>query len=261
MAPSDRDGRDQQATNGPGWIAAPFGVRQEHCYGRLASWRTRTGFAAAVQLAVHANIHHEVVARHGSIRTAVSDAPSTPDDHHHSASTGLSIRRMCSRDTVPDLGGVVDEGARARLERLKHASASTRSAQRRLTDRVRMRSLGEDPNAKPIASSVWIFGRMNIQRPRCSITLCTAAAFNLDDTIIAGAVKLTSRMGVWSPAPGSDSHPHRARSGVRQRHRGSAEGEGFEPSVGGLPLQRFSRPPRSTTPAPLRGAPWASGRG
>ncbi len=33
-----------------------------------------------------------------------------------------------------------------------------------------------------------------------------------------------------------------------------AEGEGFEPSVGGLPLQRFSRPPRSTTPAPLRGA-------
>src|SRR5919109_4269041 len=33
-----------------------------------------------------------------------------------------------------------------------------------------------------------------------------------------------------------------------------AEGEGFEPSVEGLPLQRFSRPPDSTTPAPLRGA-------
>ena len=32
----------------------------------------------------------------------------------------------------------------------------------------------------------------------------------------------------------------------------SAEGEGFEPSVQGLPTQRFSRPPRSTTPAPLR---------
>src|SRR5215217_1005869 len=32
-----------------------------------------------------------------------------------------------------------------------------------------------------------------------------------------------------------------------------AEGEGFEPSVQGLPTQRFSRPPRLTTPAPLRG--------
>ena len=31
-----------------------------------------------------------------------------------------------------------------------------------------------------------------------------------------------------------------------------AEGEGFEPSVAGLPLQRFSRPPDSTTLAPLR---------
>ena len=30
-----------------------------------------------------------------------------------------------------------------------------------------------------------------------------------------------------------------------------AEGEGFEPSVRS-PVQRFSRPPRSTTPAPLR---------
>src|SRR3954447_24110998 len=32
-----------------------------------------------------------------------------------------------------------------------------------------------------------------------------------------------------------------------------AEGEGFEPSVQGLPTQRFSRPPDSTTLAPLRG--------
>ncbi len=32
-----------------------------------------------------------------------------------------------------------------------------------------------------------------------------------------------------------------------------AEGEGFEPSVQGLPAQRFSRPPDSTTLAPLRG--------
>src|SRR3954447_19560664 len=38
-----------------------------------------------------------------------------------------------------------------------------------------------------------------------------------------------------------------------------AEGEGFEPSVQGLPTQRFSRPPRSTTPAPLRGAPRDAG--
>ena len=37
-----------------------------------------------------------------------------------------------------------------------------------------------------------------------------------------------------------------------------AEGEGFEPSVQGLPTQRFSRPPDSTTLAPLRGRP---GRG
>jgi hypothetical protein len=41
----------------------------------------------------------------------------------------------------------------------------------------------------------------------------------------------------------------------------TAEGEGFEPSVGGLPLQRFSRPPRSTTPAPLRDAPTGVVRG
>ena len=35
--------------------------------------------------------------------------------------------------------------------------------------------------------------------------------------------------------------------------RPEAEGEGFEPSVQGLPTQRFSRPPDSTTLAPLRG--------
>jgi hypothetical protein len=35
----------------------------------------------------------------------------------------------------------------------------------------------------------------------------------------------------------------------------AAEGVGFEPTVGGLPLQRFSRPPDSATLAPLRGAP------
>ena len=36
-----------------------------------------------------------------------------------------------------------------------------------------------------------------------------------------------------------------------------AEGEGFEPSVPGLPVQRFSRPPDSTTLAPLRERPAA----
>ena len=51
----------------------------------------------------------------------------------------------------------------------------------------------------------------------------------------------------------------RSRAGGRSaRHRSrryrpsGAEGEGFEPSVPGLPVQRFSRPPDSTTLAPLR---------
>lgn len=47
----------------------------------------------------------------------------------------------------PDLGGLVEEGARARLERLKGASASTQAARRRLAGRVRGRSLDQDPEA------------------------------------------------------------------------------------------------------------------
>ena len=47
----------------------------------------------------------------------------------------------------PDLGGLVDEGARARLQRLRDGSADTRAARRRLADRVRERSLGQDPDA------------------------------------------------------------------------------------------------------------------
>jgi len=47
----------------------------------------------------------------------------------------------------PDLGGLVDEGARARLQRLRHASPSTQAARRRVADRVRNRSLGQDPDA------------------------------------------------------------------------------------------------------------------
>src|SRR5919107_2159754 len=39
-----------------------------------------------------------------------------------------------------------------------------------------------------------------------------------------------------------------------------AEGEGFEPSVR-LRAQRFSRPPRSTTPAPLQGPVTGTAKG
>jgi len=47
----------------------------------------------------------------------------------------------------PDLGGLVEEGARARLERLRRAAASTQAARRRLANRVREGSLGQDPEA------------------------------------------------------------------------------------------------------------------
>jgi hypothetical protein len=47
----------------------------------------------------------------------------------------------------PDLGGLVDEGARARLHRLNHASVSARAARRQVADRVRARSLSQDPAA------------------------------------------------------------------------------------------------------------------
>ncbi|HEV7804689.1 MAG TPA: hypothetical protein VGO80_02630 [Solirubrobacteraceae bacterium] len=47
----------------------------------------------------------------------------------------------------PDLGRLVEEGARARLERLKAASASTQAARRRLAGRVREGSLDQDAEA------------------------------------------------------------------------------------------------------------------
>lgn len=47
----------------------------------------------------------------------------------------------------PDLGGLVDEGARARLQRLKQGSVSTQAARRRLADRVRNQAIGQDPVA------------------------------------------------------------------------------------------------------------------
>lgn len=47
----------------------------------------------------------------------------------------------------PDLGTLVEEGARARLRELKRDSAATAGARRRVADRVRDRSLGQDPAA------------------------------------------------------------------------------------------------------------------
>jgi hypothetical protein len=47
----------------------------------------------------------------------------------------------------PDLGGLLEEGARARLERLRRASESAQAARRRLAERVRTRGLDQDPEA------------------------------------------------------------------------------------------------------------------
>ena len=47
----------------------------------------------------------------------------------------------------PDLGTLVEDGARARLTRLKGETRSARAARGRLADRVRERSLDQDPEA------------------------------------------------------------------------------------------------------------------
>lgn len=47
----------------------------------------------------------------------------------------------------PDLGGLVEDGARVRLARLKGATESAQAARRRLAIRVRERSLDQDPEA------------------------------------------------------------------------------------------------------------------
>jgi len=47
----------------------------------------------------------------------------------------------------PDLGGLLEDGARARIARLQRESASAQVARRRVADRVRERSLGQDPAA------------------------------------------------------------------------------------------------------------------
>jgi hypothetical protein len=47
----------------------------------------------------------------------------------------------------PDLGVLVDEGARARLQHLRQASPAKQAARMRLADRVRSGSLAQDPDA------------------------------------------------------------------------------------------------------------------
>jgi predicted component of type VI protein secretion system len=49
--------------------------------------------------------------------------------------------------TRPDLGGLVEDGARMRLARLKGATESAQAARRRLAVRVRERALDQDPQA------------------------------------------------------------------------------------------------------------------
>jgi hypothetical protein len=47
----------------------------------------------------------------------------------------------------PDLGGLVEDGARARLATLRGATEYAQAARRRLAVRVRERSLDQDPEA------------------------------------------------------------------------------------------------------------------
>ena len=47
----------------------------------------------------------------------------------------------------PDLGGLVEAGARARLARLDASSTSALAARRRLAARIRERTLDQDPEA------------------------------------------------------------------------------------------------------------------
>ena len=47
----------------------------------------------------------------------------------------------------PELGGLLDDGARARIARLMQATDSAQAARRRLADRVRDRALDQDVEA------------------------------------------------------------------------------------------------------------------
>jgi hypothetical protein len=66
----------------------------------------------------------------------------------------LTPRRTALLDEItllegrrPDIGGLAEEGARVRLERLRGASESTESARRQLAARGRERSLDQDIEA------------------------------------------------------------------------------------------------------------------
>ncbi len=49
--------------------------------------------------------------------------------------------------TPPDIGGLIDEGARTRLQRLKQEAPSTQAARRRVADLVRAGDIGQDLDA------------------------------------------------------------------------------------------------------------------
>ncbi len=77
--------------------------------------------------------------------------------------------------------------------------------------------------------------------------------------LAAAAVPAASRMDVAAAAAARENRAENDESrnpAVQAVLRLEAEGEGFEPSEQGLPAQRFSRPPDSTTLAPLRACDW-----
>jgi hypothetical protein len=66
----------------------------------------------------------------------------------------LTPRRVALLDEVaalegqpPDLGGLVEEGAQARIERLRTASEPSQAARRRLAARIRAGAIFQDPEA------------------------------------------------------------------------------------------------------------------
>jgi hypothetical protein len=127
-------------------------------------------------------------------------------------------RRSATRDSSPQARG--DSSARASLD------SSPRPAAAR-------RSVHSPPPATPptTPSTTWLRGKPGERTTR------------------AGRIR-SARV---DPRRHRQTYLRNGRNPLCRRDRGSvAEGEGFEPSVQGLPTQRFSRPPDSTTLAPLR---------
>lgn len=58
----------------------------------------------------------------------------------------------------PDLGSLVEDGARARLERLGNEARPAQQARRRLADRVRDRRVGQDPAAADAVKRLGLHG-------------------------------------------------------------------------------------------------------